>query len=336
VSNFLNVVYTRPKPNFGLLEPQFVDMIQAVDPRIKFQDIAELVDAESKGDIASKKKLDTILSQTNVLFGFPPPDNLLSRAPELKWVQTPLAGVDVFLYPEFVSSPVLLTNGKGIGIRVAETALLFTLMFAKFIPLFDRYRSEKHWKKEIPLLLENKTMGILGLGVIGSEIARLAKAFHMKVIATEIRRRNKSDAGIVDVFLPAERLPELLAGSDFVVSALPLNRFTAKTIGEAQLKMMKPTAYLINISRGAIVDEEILVRALKENWIAGAGLDVFETEPLPPSSPLWDLPNVIMTPHIAGQRDDYDLQATRLFCRNLKRILSGKQLINLIDKERGF
>ena len=334
MSKKLNVAYTRPMPAFGALDPRLVEMIESVDPGIKVRDIAGLVDAENKGDTSASRKLDAILADTEVIYGFPGPARLLSRAPKLKWIQCPLAGVDMFLTPEFISSPVILTNGRGVGIRVAEVALMLSLMLAKMMPVFDSYRKEKRWKKEIPDLLEAQTMGILGLGMIGSEIAHLAKAFHMKVIATEIRRQKRSD--IVDKFLPADRLPELLAKSDFVVSALPLTRNTVHILGEAQLKMMKPTAYLINISRGAIVDEAALIRALKNNWIAGAGLDVFETEPLPPSSPLWGMPNVIMTPHIAGQRKDYDLQITRLFCKNLRRYLSGQKLINLIDKEAGF
>jgi phosphoglycerate dehydrogenase-like enzyme len=258
----------------------------------------------------------------------------MKRAPNLRWIQTPLAGVDAFLTPEIVSGPVILTNARGVGIRVAETAMLLMLMLAKKTPLFERYRREKRWKKEVPDLLESKTVGILGLGIIGSEIAHLARAFHMKVIAVEIRQRKPADP--VDIFLPPARLPELLTRSDFVVCALPLTRDTFKMIGEAQLKMMKPTSYLINIARGAIIDEEALIRALEENRIAGAGLDVFMQEPLPPGSPLWDMPNVVLTPHIAGQRPDYDLQATILFCKNLRRYLKGQKLLNIIDKERGF
>ncbi len=334
MSQTINVIYTRPMPNFKTLGLEYVRLIEAVDSCIRFQDVAELVHAEEKGDSSASQKMDAILSETEIIFGFPPPRNLIARAPKLKWVQTPLAGVDAFLVPDIISSQVVLTNSRGIGIRVAETALLLTLMLAKKTLVFDRYRKEKLWKKEIPDLLESKTMGILGLGVIGSEIAHLARAFHMKVMAVESRRRRRSDA--VDIFLPPSRLPELLARSDYVVSALPLNRETRGIIGEKQLKLMKPTAYLINISRGGIIDEEALIRALKENRIAGAGLDVFTEEPLPPGSPFWDLPNVVLTPHISGQRPDYDLQATRLFCKNLRRYLKGQKLLNLVDKERGF
>jgi phosphoglycerate dehydrogenase-like enzyme len=131
-------------------------------------------------------------------------------------------------------------------------------------------------------------------------------------------------------------LPQLLSDSDFVVLALPLTPETNNLIGEEELLTMKPTAYLINISRGNIVDEAALTRALEENWIAGAGLDVFVTEPLPIESRLWELPNVIFSPHVAAEIEDYDVQATRLFADNLRRYLSGKRLRNVVDKKRGY
>ena len=334
MSKIVNVIYTRPIPNFGPLAPEFVQMIQAVDPRIKFRDVAELVNSEKKGDSSATKTLNAILAETEVMFGFPPIPNLLSRAPNLKWVQSPLAGIEHFLTPDFIASGVFLTNARGIQVQVSEHALMMTLMLAKKTLQFESQRKEKRWQKDDPGLLYGKTMGVLGLGHIGSEIARLAKAFNMKVIGLEIRKRKRSD--IVDAFLPPDRLPELLAKSDFIVSALPLTRDTVGMIGEAQLKMMKPTAYVINISRGGIVDEKALIRALKENWIAGAALDAFVNEPLASNSPLWDLPHLILTPHVAGLRVDYDLQITRLFCKNLRRYLKGQELLNIVDKEKGF
>jgi len=133
-----------------------------------------------------------------------------------------------------------------------------------------------------------------------------------------------------------DQLPQLLSDSDFVVLALPLTPETNKLIGQEELRTMKPTAYLINVARGSIVDEAALTRALEENWIAGAGLDVFVTEPLPVESRLWELPNVIFSPHVAAEIVDYDLQATRLFADNLRRYLSGKRLRNVVDKKRGY
>jgi len=136
--------------------------------------------------------------------------------------------------------------------------------------------------------------------------------------------------------MPRGQLPELLAESDFVVLSLPATPETNKLIGEKELRSMKSTAYLINIARGSVVDEDALIRALDENWIAGAGLDTFAAEPLPRESRLWELPNVIFSPHVAGRLETYDELVTELFCKNLRRYLDGKKLLNLVDKKKGY
>jgi phosphoglycerate dehydrogenase-like enzyme len=156
------------------------------------------------------------------------------------------------------------------------------------------------------------------------------------VIATRRSTRRATRARNVDLLLPREHLHQLLSESDFVAITLPFTAETNQLIGEAELRAMKPTAYLINIGRGRIVDEEALVRALSENWIAGAGLDVFATEPLPAESKLWELPNVIYSPHVAGGMEDYVARATDLFCENLKRYLNGKRLLTIVGKKRGY
>ena len=196
-------------------------------------------------------------------------------------------------------------------------------------------KREKVWKQFEPDVLHSKTVGIVGLGHIGREIARLSKAFNMKVIAT--RRSNQKVAGAyVDTLLPQSQMSELFSESDFVVVCLPLTGETRNIIGEKEIKAMKKNAYFINISRGEIVNEPVLIQALEEHWIAGAGLDVFAREPLPADSRIWELPEVIFSPHIAGRMQDYDLRATRLFCENLARYLSGKRLKNKVNKIRGY
>lgn len=179
-------------------------------------------------------------------------------------------------------------------------------------------------------------MGIVGLGSIGREVARLAKAFGMRVIATRRSAKLISRARYVDILLPREHQIELLSDSDFVVLTLPLTPETRRLIGEKELRAMKSTAYLINVARGGIVDEEALIHALNARWIAGAGLDVFATEPLPADSRLWELPNVIFTPHIGGATEDYVLRATKVFHENLRRYLNGKKLLNVVDKKKGY
>ncbi|MBE9505169.1 MAG: D-2-hydroxyacid dehydrogenase, partial [Chloroflexi bacterium] len=177
---------------------------------------------------------------------------------------------------------------------------------------------------------------IVGLGRIGREVARVASCFEMWVVAT---RRSATSAGAadnVDLLLPAAQLHELLGQSDFVVLALPLTRESRNMIGEAELRAMKSTGCLINISRGAIVDESALTRALEEGWIAGAGLDVFAVEPLPADSPLRRMRNVIFSPHVSGDIVEYDVGAARLFAENLRRYLDGLALLNVVDKARGY
>jgi phosphoglycerate dehydrogenase-like enzyme len=158
----------------------------------------------------------------------------------------------------------------------------------------------------------------------------------MRVIAIRRSASRVASARYVDMLLPREHLLQLLSDSDFVVLSLPLTPETNELIGEEELRMMKSTAYLINIARGSIVDEKALTRALDEKWIAGAGLDVFAIEPLPTDSKLWEFPNVILSPHIASGMEDYIAQATKIFCENLRRYLNRKRLLNAVSKKKGY
>jgi phosphoglycerate dehydrogenase-like enzyme len=234
-------------------------------------------------------------------------------------------------------SKVTLTNVSGIhATPIGEFVLQLMLMFSKQAPLCFRLKEEKQWQRLGTTVLRSKTVGIVGLGHIGREVARLAKAFGMRVLATRRSVDRAGSARYVDLLLPPAQLPRLLSESDFVVICVPLTPETKGLIGERELRMTKPGAYLINVARGKIVKEEVLVKALEEKWIAGAGLDVFSTEPLPVDSRLWELPNVILSPHISGGMEDYLEQGTRIFCKNLRRYLSGRKLVNVVNKERGY
>ncbi len=299
--------------------------ISAASPKIELRYVS---------DVAPEEELDALLARAEVIYGFAPPQNVIARAPKLKWIQTMIAGVDHFLDADIVQSPVIVTTASGIHGQVAEVTLEMMLMFAKRAPLCFQLKQAKQWQPFTPSTLRSKTVGILGLGSIGREVARLAKAFGMRVIAVRVKQAVR--ARYADVILPPERLRQLLSESDFVAVTLPYTPETSGLIGEAELREMKPTAYLINVARGGIVDEDALIRALDENWIAGAGLDVFATEPLPADSRLWELPNVIFMPHVSGRRENIDVLATELFCENLGRYLSGKKLLNVVDKKRGY
>jgi phosphoglycerate dehydrogenase-like enzyme len=312
-------------------------LIRAVSPRIEISDAFELTMAEEGGDLSRKDQLDVLLAGAEVIYGFGLPRNVIARAPKLKWIQVMSAGVDRYLNDEMRKSPVTLTNVSGIhAIPISEFVLQLMLMFSKQAPLCFQLKQEKQWERLGTTGLRSKTVGIVGLGHIGREVARLSKAFGMRVVATRRSVGQATSARYVDLLLPSEQLPRLLAESDFVVICVPLTPETDGLIGEEKLRMMKPDAYLINVARGKVVDEEALVKALEEKRIAGAGLDVFATEPLPADSKLWELPNVILSPHISGGMEDYLAQATKVFCENLRRYLSGRRLVNVVSKLHGY
>ncbi|MFH1031347.1 MAG: D-2-hydroxyacid dehydrogenase [Chloroflexota bacterium] len=332
----INLVIIRPvhqtAGDWGILQEKYLNQITSVSPRINVQDASVIADAVQKGEAGAEKKLDELLSQAEILWAMRPPKDLIARAPKLKWIQSPLSGVDFFATPQIINSPVKITNSAGIhNVQVGEVAFFHMINLAKNAPRVFRQIQDKRFEAFIPVILESKTVGILGLGAIGKYIAKLCKGFGMKVIG--VRARASVRPRYVDAVFPPEKLLEVLPQCDFVVNAMPLLASTNKIIGERELWAMKPTAFFINIGRGGTVDQDALIRALKENRIAGAGLDALTPEPLPPDSRLWELPNVIITAHIGGRREDYDRLATDLFCKNLKRYVSGKKLINLIDKK---
>jgi len=319
------------------IDEECLRQIITVSPRIKLTDVSHLARAEKSGDLSYKKGLDTLLAQAEVVYGFRPPKNVVARAPKLKWYQAMSAGVDRFLDNELRQSSVIMTTVSGMhATPISEFVLELMLMFVKQAPLCFRLKQERQWIDFTPAVLRTKTVGIVGLGSIGREVARLAKAFGMRVITTRRSTKRVARARYADILLPREQLPYLLSESDFVVLTLPLTSETNKLIEEEELRTMKPTAYLINVARGNIVDEEALIRALGENWIAGAGLDVFADEPLPTENRLWELPNVIFSPHVAGATEDYNIRATELFCENLRRYLNGKKLLNVVNKKKGY
>lgn len=311
--------------------------IAQVSPKINIKDGSAAAHGESRGDKAAKEQLDTMLAEADVIYGLFLPGNMLDRAPKLKWVQTMSAGVDRFIGTDIWDSPVVLTGVSGIhATPIGEYVLQIMLMFAKKAPEYFRMKEKREWGRFMPAVLRGKTAGIVGLGSIGQEVARLSKAFGMRVIATRRSAKATTRARYVDKMFPPEQLHQLLGESDYTAITLPLTPETSEIIGEAEFKAMKSTGYIINIGRGGLIDEEALIKALKEKRIAGAGLDVTTIEPLPPDSPLWELDNVILSPHISGGMEDYIERATDIFCKNLERYLNGKRLLNVINKSRGY
>jgi len=270
-------------------------------------------------------------------------------APRLRWIQLSSAGADHLVESPILDSPVIITTASGIhAVPIAEFVLGSMIAWSRKFSLLQEYQQQHKWPAgRWPVLrgheLRDKTLGIVGYGSIGREIARLASAFGMRILASKRATHNLQDQGYFipgtgdpDGLLPAEvyspeRLPEMLSQCDFVVITVPLTPQTRKLIGEAELRAMPSHACLINVARGEVVDEPTLIRALQEGWIAGAVLDVFEEEPLSADSPLWNMDNVLITPHIAGATFRYDDRAVALFAENLRRYLAGEPLLNVVN-----
>jgi phosphoglycerate dehydrogenase-like enzyme len=272
------------------------------------------------------------------------PPEMWGLAESLRWIAFWSAGVDGKIRPEFLERKLLITNASGVhGPNIAEHVMAWMLMFTRRMHLHMRSQGMGQWRRDDQTQtrgaeeLTDQTLGIVGLGRIGEGLLRRAKAFDMRVIATkrDISTRYAADSA-PDALYPMEALPRLLAESDHVCIALPYTPDTHHLFNAETLAQMKPTAYLYNIARGKIVEETALIEALRTNRIAGAGLDVFETEPLPPDSPLWTLENVLITPHTAGLTPHYFARSAAQFAANLKRYLNGEPLTNLYDPSRGY
>ena len=265
----------------------------------------------------------------------PLPDSITRRMPSLRWVHVTRGGVSAYLTPEIKQRPIQVTGSKGIhGAAFSEFALACILAFAKKLPQSFSAQRQKIWQRLIPREIEGQTLGIIGLGVAGSALARKAKALGMRVIA--IKRTPSDKPESVDELGSPELLPHLLAKSDFVVLLLASVPSTFNIIGEKELRLMKPSAYLVNLTGGRAVDEKSLIRALKETWIAGAALDAFAEQPLPQDSELWNLPNVMITPRIGGITNEKWPALLPIFRDNLWRFIAGEPLRNIVDKDLGY
>jgi phosphoglycerate dehydrogenase-like enzyme len=320
------------------LGDKYLKQIDVISPdNINLIDASAFFYTEPGEDSASRHKIDALLANADIVVGHWPPRDIVTRAPNLKWFHTMLAGVDAPDYARMLEKGITVTNSTGIhGVQISELVFEKMLIHAKRAFFSFQMQQEKKWSRFVPGLLTGKTIGIVGLGSIGKEVARLGKAFGMKVIANRRSVKQITKARNVDILMPSNQLIKLLSQSDYVVLSMAVTPETDKIIGEKELRSMKPTAFLINVARGKVVDEEMLIRALQEKWIAGAGLDTVSQEPLPLDSKLWELPNVILTPHISGVREDYFELAVPLFCENLKRYLSGKKMHNVIDRKKGY
>lgn len=263
------------------------------------------------------------------------------HARDLKWIHHGGAGVDPLLLPELVGSPVVLTNSRGIFDRaMAEYVLGLVLALAKDLPRTLDLQRRREWRHRETERLDGRTVLVVGAGSIGREIARFLHGAGMRVLGVARRARRSADRGSPDDaferVVGTDDLPAVLPEADYVVLALPLTPETRGLFGADALARMKRTARLINVGRGAVVDQAALVEALRSGRIAGAALDVFADEPLPADHPFWDLPGVIVSPHMSGDFVGWREAVPALFVENFRRWRAGAPLLNVVDKARGY
>ncbi len=311
----------------GVIPETELDRVRAIAP-----DMRLLVTRD-------RDEVEGVLDEIEIAAGGFPRD-LFPRARNLRWFQQWGAGADWLLrQPEAVELDFVLTNASGVHtIPISEHILAFLLAFGRGFHRAMRAQVRREWfsyKQQRAIFeLVGKTMLLVGVGAIGGRTAELATALGMRVLG--VRRDPTASVPGVEAMFDPDQLLDLLPEADFVVLTVPLTHETQGMIGERELRAMKPAAYMINIGRGGIVREDVLIRALREGWIAGAGLDVFETEPLPEDSPLWEMENVIITAHYAGATPCYTERAMGIFLDNLQRYRSGEPLRNVVDKRIGY
>ncbi len=293
-------------------------------------------------DLAYADTADAVaeaIGDADVIFAWRPDRALLEpnlpRAERLRWIQSASAGVDRLLYPALVASDITVTNARGVfDDAMAEYAIGCMLAFAKGLATTILHSRDGTWEYRNTEPLAGRLLVVVGAGPIGTAVARKGHALGMRVegVASAPRPAAKPYRRIVG----SVDLLHAISAADYVVNALPLTDRTKDAFGERAFAAMKPTARFLNLGRGATVDEDALVHALHEGRIAGAALDVFRTEPLPATSPLWGMANVIVSPHMAGDLVGWEARVVDVFHDNLERWLRGEPLRNVVDKARGY
>lgn len=307
------------------IERRHFDQIAAAAPE------AELVDAGQQHIATEIHRADIYCGHAKVPIDWP----AVVREGRLKWIQSSAAGMDHCLVPAVVESDITVTSASGVlADQVTEHATGLIIALTRSFPVFFRAQQAKEFIRRPTRDLHHSTVGIVGFGGVGRRLAQVLSSFKTRILATDMFPIDKPDH--VDELWPAERLIDLVRAVDILVLCAPLTPSTRGMIGAAELGQMKKGSLLVNVARGPLVIERDLVTALESGHLAGAAVDVTEVEPLAADSALWNLPNVIITPHVAGQSKVRIDQMTDFFCDNLQRYQAGKPLRNLVDKQLGF
>lgn len=333
------------------LEPEHVERIRRVDPRVDVVYEPHLLRppryaADHNGVPVARSPEDevlwrTLLAKADVLFDFDYTNDaeLPELAPRVRWIQASSAGIGQFVarrrYHERMKDTVF-TTARGVhAVPLAEFCALAMLGFSRGLFRMHDLQSRRHWERFAGTDLVGRTVVIFGHGAIGREVARLARAFGMKAIGVKRSIGAQEPAAHhVDELHPASALRNLLPRAEFLVLAAPHTKETEQVLGAGELALLPEGAFLINIGRGALIDEPAMIESLRTGRLGGAALDVFAAEPLPQDSPLWTLPNVLVSPHSASTSDRENRRLTELFCENLGNYLGGRPLRNVLDIER--
>jgi phosphoglycerate dehydrogenase-like enzyme len=287
------------------------------------------------------EELSPELVEARVLFSWSGPKaevaRVLEHAPNLEWIHARYAGLDGLLFPELIQSPVPLTNGRGtFSQSLGEFVIAAALYFAKDLTRMLKAKAEHRWEVFNVLELSTQTMGIVGHGDIGRAIARRAKAFGMRVLALRRDTSPREGDENVDRVYPNSELHAMLPECDYIVVAAPLTPYTRHLLSTAEFNVMKPEAIVMNVGRGPVIDEAAITEALRSGRIRGAALDVFEVEPLPKESALWDMGNVLISAHTADHTKDWLNDAVNFFLEQFARWRKGEPLKNVVDKHAGY
>ena len=307
------------------VEPRHIQQIQQAAPR------CEVIDAGQQGIATEMLTADLFCGHAKVPV---PWDEVVSQG-RLQWIQSSAAGLDHCLVPSVIDSSIAVTSASGLfADQVAEQAMALLLGLVRAMPTFYEAERNKQYIRRPTDDLHGKTVGIVGFGGNGQRIAEVLSPFHVRIVATDVFPVEPPEH--VEAVWSADELPKLLSMSDVVILCVPLSELTTKMLGKEQLARMRDDAYLINVARGQVIDEDALIAELQAGRFAGAGLDVAEVEPLSPSSPLWEMTNVSITPHVGAQAKDRVDSTVDFYCMNLKRYEEDQPLLNLVDKQLGF
>jgi phosphoglycerate dehydrogenase-like enzyme len=332
------------------LETHHVDRIRNVDPRINVINEPDLIAPQRypadhiggpfRRSVRQEKKWKSLLKTADILFDFDRThyEDLPELAPNIKWIQTSSSGIGQTIKRNRydVRMPdTIFTSARGVHDQpLAEFCLMVMLAFnKKFLSMIESQKM-KHWERFAGTDLRNRTIGIIGMGKVGLEVARLSKCFGMTVLGMKRKVESINPSSLhLDELFSKDEISKILPRSEYLVIITPHTPETEKMMGEKQLNMLPKGAILINIGRGAVIDESALINVLRSGHLGGAGLDVFEVEPLPESSLLWEMDNVIISPHSGSTSDSENALITDIFCRNIKNYLEGESMVNIFDVE---